>query len=127
MPGGFQDDQLHAEQMIAVLQAHVGLGKLRGISAEKALTVETELLEALPVGFEASRSEELAVGGVDGDGELVPAAGIALAEPSQRCNVIHMAVGESDAHGDHVQDVDAGGDLPLVSTRIDDDAFLFRA
>jgi hypothetical protein len=41
--------------------------------------------------------------------------------------MIHMPMGESYADRDHVQDIHPGGDLRLVPSRIDDDAFLLCA
>ena len=41
--------------------------------------------------------------------------------------MVDVTVGEGNAHGHHVQHVDAGSDLPLVPSRIDYDAFFLGA
>jgi hypothetical protein len=41
--------------------------------------------------------------------------------------MVHGSVGQGDPDGYHVEDVDTGRNLRLVSSRIDDDAFFLGA
>jgi hypothetical protein len=124
---GFQDDDVHVEDVLPLAQSDIGFRELGGIDAEEGHFVHTDHLEALAVGFHASGAEEAPVSGMDGHGKGIPAPRVPVAQTREGRDVVDVAVGEGNPHGDHVQDVHAGGDLGLVSSRVDDDAFLLAA